>query len=200
MPFGRVIIIAGAPGVGKTTVVNLAVKKAYDRGYRNIEIANYGTAMYEAAKAENLVKERDEMRRLIPEIQIKLQKTAAKKIREKAAEGQTIIVDTHMIISTPIGYLVGLPSWVAEELRPDQIILVEADPEDIYIRRLEDETRNRDQEETKSLQLHQDLARSTAISCAVLIGSILNIVYNTQGDPETAAEKISKILIGEENK
>jgi adenylate kinase len=78
------------------------------------------------------------------------------------------------------------------------IILVEAGPEDIYIRRLEDGTRNRDLEETKFLQLHQDLARSTAISCAVLIGSILNIVNNVQGDPNIAAEKIAKILLGEE--
>ncbi|WEU39861.1 MAG: adenylate kinase [Candidatus Odinarchaeum yellowstonii] len=197
MPFGKIIVIAGAPGVGKTTVVNLAVQKAAEKGYTNIEIANYGTAMFEAAKAENLVEERDQMRKLPPEIQIKLQKIAAKKIREKAASGGTLIVDTHMLISTPGGYLVGLPSWVAEELRPDQIILVEADPEDIFIRRLGDDSRNRDIEGTSSLQLHQDLARSTAISCAVLIGSVLNIVYNTQGNPDKAAEKIAKLLIGE---
>ncbi|MHA1754079.1 MAG: adenylate kinase [Candidatus Odinarchaeia archaeon] len=195
---GKIVIIAGTPGVGKTTVVNLAVEKAKAKGFNNIVISNYGTAMFEVAKAENLVSERDEMRKLPPEVQIRLQKIAAKKIREDAVKGDIVIVDTHMLISTPEGYLTGLPSWVAEELRPDVIILIEADPERIVKRRLKDSTRNRDLEEIEAIKLHQDLSRSTAISCAVLIGSILKIVNNPPGQPDAAAETISKILIGEE--
>ena len=96
------------------------------------------------------------------------------------------------------GYLTGLPSWVAEELRPDGIILIEADPKRIVIRRLEDKTRDRDLEEIQSIQLHQDLSRSMAISCGLLIGSIVKIVNNLPGEPDEAAQIISKILVGEE--
>ncbi|MHA1410152.1 MAG: adenylate kinase [Candidatus Odinarchaeia archaeon] len=193
---GRVILIAGTPGVGKTTVVNLAVKLAGEKGY-NITVTNYGTAMFEEAKKLNLVEKRDEMRSLPPEVQIKLQKIAARKIREKVAQGETTIVDTHMLISTPQGYLAGLPSWVAEELRPDVIILIEADPKRIVKRRQEDKSRERDDEAIEAIKLHQDLSRSTAISCGLLIGSIVKIVNNPPGEPDEAAKIISKILIGE---
>ena len=194
---GKIVVIAGTPGVGKTTVVNLAVEKAKKLTDKNIIIRNYGTAMFEEAKAANMVEERDQMRKLPPELQIRLQKIAAKKIRTAALQGDIVIVDTHMLISTPDGYLTGLPSWVAEELRPDVIILIEADPAGIVRRRLNDNTRNRDLEEIESIKLHQDLSRSTAISCAVLIGSILKIVNNPPGNPDKAAEIIANILVGD---
>jgi adenylate kinase len=193
---GKVVVIAGTPGVGKTTVVDLAVNKVRNKGF-DVTVSNYGTAMFEIAKEMGLVNQRDEMRSLPIEAQIKLQKIAAQEIRKKAFNNSIVVVDTHMLISTQQGYLAGLPSWVAEELRPDALILIEADPTRIVKRRQEDESRNRDDEEIEAIKLHQDLSRSTAISCGVLIGSIVKIINNPPGEPDEAAESIYNILIGE---
>ncbi|MHA1238743.1 MAG: adenylate kinase [Candidatus Odinarchaeia archaeon] len=193
----KIVVICGTPGVGKTTVVNLAVSKAKKKGAKEIKVVNYGTAMFEIAREMNLVTHRDEMRKLEPEVQISLQKKAAKSIRKAAKEGSIVIVDTHMLINTPKGYLVGLPSWVAEELRPNVIIMIEADPELIVKRRLKDYTRERDQQAVDEIKLHQDLSRSTAISCATLIGSIVKIVNNPPGSPDKAAEEVANILLSE---
>ena len=106
----------------------------------DIHFVTFGTLMIDVAKEINLVNDRDEMRKLTIEQQKELQiKTA-----EKVAEMENVIVDTHCTIKTPKGYMPGLPEWVLKKLNPTAIVVVEADPEEIYNRRAKDITRNRD--------------------------------------------------------
>ena len=53
------IIVMGLPGAGKTTVLNNAVS-----GFADWKVLNYGDMMFEIAKREKLVNDRDEMRKL----------------------------------------------------------------------------------------------------------------------------------------
>ncbi|MFY9982707.1 MAG: AAA family ATPase, partial [Methanoregula sp.] len=53
----------GVPGVGKTTVVNEALAKLKSEGVEYQPI-NFGSFMFEVAKTEVLVQDRDQMRSL----------------------------------------------------------------------------------------------------------------------------------------
>ena len=174
----RIIIVTGIPGVGKTTVLNKAADIA--RQEYTVEIVNYGSVMFDAAVNSRVVENRDQMRLLPPEKQRDIQKNAAEIIAKKAAQGKVLIVDTHMLIATPEGYLVGLPEWVITILKPDVLVLVEAEPESISSRRSKDETRTRDQDSTLEIHTHQSLCRAAASALAVLTGATVKIVNNNQ--------------------
>lgn len=182
------VVITGVPGTGKTTVLNKAIEIGNLK--EKYKVVNYGDLMVEEAKSKNLVKNRDEMRKLDPEIQKEIQKNAAKKIGKM----KDVIVDTHASISTPKGYLPGLPEWVLKEIMPDVIILVEADPKEISGRRSKDVSRIRDVEDVESIEEHQQMNRAIAMSYAALTGATVAIVKNNDGKLEEAAKKILKIL------
>ncbi|MCD6331212.1 MAG: adenylate kinase, partial [Thermoplasmata archaeon] len=147
-------IIAGIPGAGKTTVLNEVIKKT------GIEVINYGDVMFGMAKKEG-IKDRDEMRKLPYEKQRELQRKAAEEIAKK----DNIIIDTHCTIKTPYGYLPGLPHDVLQILKPERIILIEADVEEILQRRKKDEEiRQRDKESKEEMEEHQLMNRIAGMS------------------------------------
>ncbi|HDD67180.1 MAG TPA: adenylate kinase, partial [Candidatus Thorarchaeota archaeon] len=137
------VIVTGIPGVGKTTVIDTAVKMVKDKHNEEVPVLNFGTAMFEVASGRGLVEDRDEMRRLPTVTQREVQQLAGEAIA-KRAESAKVIVDTHTLILTPNGFLIGLPEWVVRAIKPKTIVLVEADPEDIARRRSDDSTRARD--------------------------------------------------------
>ena len=49
-----------------------------------------------------------------------------------------IIIDTHMSIKSPAGYLPGLPAWVLTELMVSSYFLIESTPEEIMLLSLDD--------------------------------------------------------------
>ncbi|OPX60299.1 MAG: Adenylate kinase [Methanobacterium sp. PtaB.Bin024] len=167
----KVVVVAGIPGSGSTTVLKHALKET---DYVHV---NYGDVMLEIALGMELVEERDSMRKLPPETQKKIQKKAAKAIRERSAESN-IIVDTHCTIRTPSGFLPGLPQWVLGELQPDMFILIEADGDEILMRRISDTTRTRDSERLNDIKLHQEMNRATAMAYAVYTGATVKIIEN----------------------
>ncbi len=65
------VVISGVAGVGKSTVLELVRKKT------NYDIINFGTLMFEMARNIDLVKDRDELRKLPVDTQINLQKKAS---------------------------------------------------------------------------------------------------------------------------
>lgn len=181
-------VLTGVPGTGKTTVLNKAIEIGNLK--EKYKIVNYGDVMLEEAKIKNLVKNRDEMRKLSPEIQKEIQKNAARKIGKM----DNVIVDTHASIATPKGYLPGLPEWVLKEIMPNCIILVEADPKEILERRSKDISRVRDKEDVESIEEHQQMNRSVAMAYATLTGATVAIVRNENGKLEEAARNIVNIL------
>jgi adenylate kinase len=171
---GRRIIITGVPGVGKTTVIDGALKKLEEEGitYQSI---NFGSFMFDVASREGKVRDRDQMRKLDREIQKDLQRMAGKAIA--TIEGN-VIIDTHCSIRTPQGFLPGLPEWVITELKPDMLILVETDEDQILQRRLKDPTRIRDMEGGKSIGEHQQFNRMIAGAIATQTGCTVKFVKN----------------------
>ncbi len=187
---GRRVIITGVPGVGKTTVVNGALKILEEEGKR-YNILNFGTTMFEVAQKEGTVRDRDEMRKLDRESQKRLQKLAAQKLAK--AKGN-IIIDTHASIKTPAGYLAGLPEWVLKELMPDTIVLVETNEDQILLRRLTDETRTRDLEGSYGIAEHQQFNRAIAAGYSMMTGCTIRYITNADHLLEKAVEDMAAVL------
>jgi adenylate kinase len=183
----KLVVLTGIPGSGSTTVLKKTLEEV---DYLHI---NYGDMMIEIAKEKSIADDRDELRKLSPEIQKEIQQAAAKKIKEKSAS-ENVIVDTHCTISTPSGFLPGLPQWILSELQPDNFIIIEADPDEILLRRLSDETRERDKEMTKSIALHQEINRSTAMAYATLTGATVKILENHDNELDEIVSQLVTVL------
>ena len=187
---GKKVIITGVPGVGKTTVVNEALAKLKEEGIV-YESLNFGTFMFEIAQKDGYAKDRDELRKLEKDLQKRLQQLAAKAIAQ--IQGN-IIIDTHASVKTPKGYLPGLPEWVLHEIMPDLIILVETDEDQILLRRLGDETRERDMEGSGGIAEHQQFNRSFGSAYAMLTGCTVKIVHNPDFLLEKAVTDMAEVL------
>ncbi|MEM4138296.1 MAG: adenylate kinase, partial [Sulfolobaceae archaeon] len=166
---GKIGIVTGIPGVGKTTVLS-KVKEILDRKGVENKIVNYGDYMLLTAQSLGLVKSRDEIRLLPLNLQKTLQTEAAKRISEEAntIKNGVLLVDTHAVIRTPNGFLPGLPKHVIEVLSPNVIFLIEADPAEILNRQKRDITRNRsDYSSIEVIIETMNFARYSAMASAV---------------------------------
>jgi adenylate kinase len=192
---GRVIIVTGIPGTGKTTVCNEVVKLA-ERSGKNVEVVNYGSVMVELSRERGRSLHRDDLRKSGLKFQHNLQAEAAKIISKKVTEVDgNLIVDTHMSIKTGNGYFVGLPFHVLQLLNPEMFILVEAKLHEAISRRLKDVTRKRDKALEDEIAEEILFSRYMAAACAVLTGASVKIVKNPAGQQVKAAGEVLKLLV-----
>jgi adenylate kinase len=183
----KLVVLTGIPGSGSSTLLGKALDKV---DYVHL---NYGDIMTEIAIKDNIVQDRDALRKLSAETQKEIQAKAAKEIKERS-EKDNVIVDTHCTINTPSGFLPGLPIWVLEELKPDQFILIEANPDEIIFRRMNDDTRVRDKQKAKDIQLHQEINRATAMAYATLTGATVKILKNPDNHLDVSVSKLVDVL------
>ena len=183
----KLVVLTGIPGSGSTTVLKQTLEKI---DYVHL---NYGDVMIEIAIDKGVANDRDELRKLSPEIQKEIQKDAAAKIKERSKDNN-VIVDTHCTIATPSGFLLGLPKWVLEELKPDTFVLIEADPDEIMLRRLSDETRTRDMEMYGDIRLHQEMNRAASMAYATITGATVKILENHDNQLDTIVNDMVETL------
>ena len=186
---GKIAIVGGVPGVGKTTVINHTLYYAKEENL-DIVIVVYGTVMMEIAKLDYNVKNRDELRNLSPTDQKEIQKRAAMRIAERA-KGKITIVDTHYTIKTGSGsFLQGIPRWVSDELNPSLLVIIETDPDEIIQRRSIDESRARDYDTTSMLFEHQLINKTVASAICQKTGALLAVIKNKQGNATEAGKEL----------
>jgi adenylate kinase len=174
------VVMSGVAGVGKSTVLEIVSKGT------QYDVVNYGTLMFEMARELSLVQNRDELRKLSVDTQINLQKKASGAIGKM----DNVIIDTHMAIKSPKGYLPGLPEWVVRELRVSMFFLLEASSKLIWERRKKDPTRVRDKDTEEEIEEHQSVNRYYAVAYSVFTGATVNFITNIEGMPDIAANKI----------
>ena len=184
------IILVGIPGVGKTTLLTTMVK-ILQNNKKNVVVINYGSLMFDVAK-ENGLTDRDQLRKLSVSEQQRLQKIAAEKI--SSHEEEVVIIDTHAFINSPEGYYPGLPEHVLKIIKPTNFVSVSAKPEEIYNRRMKDDTRNRDKITLANIKKELDVQSGMISACAVITGSPVRLVLNGEGKIDEAADKIIKAI------
>ena len=184
------IILVGIPGVGKTTLLTTMVE-ILKSNKKNVVVINYGSLMFDVAK-ENGLTDRDQLRKLSVSEQQRLQKIAAEKIA--GHEEEVVIIDTHAFINSPEGYYPGLPEHVLKIIKPTNFVSVSAKPEEIYNRRMKDDTRNRDKITLANIKKELDVQSGMISACAVITGSPVRLVLNGEGKIDEAADKIIKAI------
>ena len=182
----RKIIMTGIPGVGKTTLLAKIVENLHGRN-KSVSVLSFGTLMFEIAQ-KNGLKDRDDLRKLPVKEQQSLQKMAAEKIA--AQNDEIVIIDTHAFINSPEGYYPGLPEHVLKIIKPTNFVSISAKPEEIYNRRMKDQTRNRDKITLVNIKKELEYQSGMISACAVITGSPVRHILNDEGKVDEAVDKI----------
>jgi adenylate kinase len=180
------VVMVGIPGVGKTTLLS-KMEEIIKNHKKSVSVLSFGTLMFDVAK-ENGLKDRDGLRKLPVSEQQKLQKIAAEKIA--LHDEDVVIIDTHAFISSEEGYYPGLPEHVLKIIKPTNFVSVSAKPEEIYNRRMSDDTRNRDKITLANIKKELDAQSGIIASCMVISGSPVKYILNREGKVDEAADKI----------
>jgi adenylate kinase len=183
---GKLIIVAGVPGAGKSTVLLEAWKRVEKE--LNYKIISFGTEMLEMCKETGLVSDRDQMRDLNPDVQEEMQWRTTKRIAERP---ENILLDTHCTIKTGSGsYLPGFTPRMLERMSPRAIVLVDAHEAEIRGRRRLDKARPlRTIESQDDILEHKVLNRAYAAAFSARSGCLLRIIQNNTGEFERAVEE-----------
>ena len=187
------VIIVGIPGVGKTTVISRACEFLRQKGH-NTTVVVFGSLMFEESK-EMKLRNRDEMRKLSVEEQRRLQDKVANRIA--TIKGDFVIIDTHLLINTDEGYYPGIPMHLLETIKPTNIIMIAADPQEILNRRKKDESRKRDIRPEIDVQNELDVSRVMIACCSVVSGCPYLIIMNNNNEIDKAALTLANVLLGD---
>lgn len=184
------VIIVGIPGVGKSSVISLAIEQLKQKG-KNATIAVFGTVMLEEAHKMG-VKNRDELRKMSLGKQRDLQEKAAKRISE--IEDSIVIIDTHLFIKTIEGYYPGLPMYLLDIIKPTHFFMIIAEAGEIVNRRKSDKSRDRDIVAVEDIQDELDILRVMIASSSILTGSPFIVIVNNDNGIEQAVSSMVKVL------
>lgn len=186
MPERRRIVAGGLPGVGKTTVITMAMEKLRKKGHDAV-VVTLGSFMLDEARKLGIT-DRDQMRKLPLKEQKTLQSKAAQRISE--LKNELVFVDTHFFIKTAEGYFPGLPLDVLQLLLPSQVVLVQAPVKEIVARRLKDGSRQRDPESEAEVEEELSLSREFLVVAAATTGATMTIVNNRENRSNEAVEDL----------
>ncbi len=175
----KTIVLVGVPGCGKSSILKEVEAL--------VQVVNYGDQMLAVGAREGL--NRDKLRKLPVLEQREIGIKAAKKIM--AEKKGTILIDTHALIRTDVGFCPGLPAEVLEILSPSALAWIECKPSLIIERRASDVSRKRDLESEEELRLHQELVRSYLAACSAATGAILCRIVN---DSPSIAENAKPLI------
>jgi adenylate kinase len=179
------VVVVGVPGVGKTTVITQAAERLNQLGSKT-QVLVFGSLMLEEAKKMS-IGDRDEMRKLSVTAQRQLQEMAAKRI--STVQGVNLIIDTHLFINTREGRYPGIPQNLLDILSPTHLVMISADPEEIFARRMQDNTRNRDLISIDGIKNDLEIAVSMIATSSVLTGSPFRIIFNRRDKLQDAVSE-----------
>jgi adenylate kinase len=168
------VIVVGVPGVGKTTVITQAADQLNQLGSKT-RVVVFGSIMLEEAKKMG-INNRDEMRKLSITTQRRLQEMAARSI--STIQRSNLVIDTHLFIKTNEGRYPGIPRSLLDILSPSHLVMISADPEEIFERRMQDDTRKRDLISIDDIKNDLDVATIMIAASSVLTGAPFKIIFN----------------------
>ena len=184
------VIVVGVPGVGKTSVVNKAAERL-NQSQSTTQVMVFGSIMLDEAKKLGII-DRDEMRKLSINTQRQLQEMAANSI--SGVRSVNIIIDTHLFINTIDGRYPGMPRNLLDILSPTHLIMISAAPEEIFARRMDDGTRNRDLISMDSIKNDLEVATIMIATSSVLTGAPFKIIFNHKDKLDDAVNELVEAI------
>lgn len=194
MSNGKVAIAVGVPGVGKSTLLSKMVAMAIMEKVK-LSVVNIGSIMLEIALNRNLAKSRDDIRMLSLSVQEELRRESYSKLIELKKANELTVVDTHYLVRSKGGYLIGLPKNLLDCIQPEFFAIVEAPVEDILRRRQLDKTRNRGEASFDEIEIEQSITRNSVFVLAALYNANVIRVINEEGKVDEAARKLYNFLV-----
>jgi len=186
------VMIVGIPGVGKSTVITNVFNLLSQEGI-DTKIAEFGKIMFEQAKLLS-INNRDQLRKLSIEQQRSLQEMTANYINSLGND--VVIIDTHLFIRTEQGYYPGIPLKLLTIINPSHLILITAKSEEIYKRRTDDNSRQRDLISIDRISDDLRLSESMISSSSIISGCPFYIIQNNTDEIEKATDDIRKVILG----
>ena len=190
-PRKKTVIIVGVPGVGKSTIVTSATETLRNKG-TSVKTVVFGSIMFEEARKLG-INDRDELRKLTIDVQEKLQNRAAEHI--SSLNDSIVFVDTHLFIKTQSGYYPGLPMNLILKMKPQKLILITANPDEILNRRKKDTTRTRDLISDEEINRDIQVSLSMISSLSILTGAPFEIIYNHDDMIDSATSQLVELLV-----
>ncbi len=187
------VFLLGVKAVGKSKLTS-ELNKHLDGKIHEI---SYGDVMLEIGKEKKLITDREQIAKLQSIQQNEIRQAAAEKIRALADKEKFVFLNTHGFIYTipHHTYLPGSPDSVADLLKPDLILLVEAEPEAIVARRKMDlEKTGRKREIGTNAEVAEALLfeRMSAVHLAMRYAADVKPFDNT-GTVEENSEEIAAL-------
>jgi len=187
------LLVAAVPGSGKTTSLKYTARRM-----SGAKIVGTGDLIFEYARKRYGLKNRDETRRMSMAQQRASQDYAAKKIGKM--KNKVVLIDTHLSVKTPSGYIPGGGAHMMKRIRPDGIVLMEFRPQDVLARRKKDSSRFRDKETAEEIETQQHVNQEIAFAISIEFDipvDIVNLRYKEKKrfeHAEKAAVEIVKII------
>ncbi len=183
----KIIIICGAPGVGKTTVAN-----ALARDGRTV--ANIGTMMNElGSSGKYYVKSRDRIRYRSMEVNSRLRLNAARRIRRMHGD---VIIDTHASVIAGDKVVSGMPLNFMKPLAGEvsAIIYLDASNTELMARRLKDSDRNRQRQSDLEIDRQRDVNLATLSYYMVTLDIPIYIINNRENKVKDTVKSCEDVI------
>ena len=175
-----IAILVGLKGSGKTTLMKKLLEKRSD--IKHIVAGDYFAEYY---KKRGLNRDQGD-KGIDSSEHFKIQKGVFREIRKEADKYDNVIIDTHGFLTKKEGFYPGLPLFVLEELRPDMIIGLEFNPEEILKRRTKDVKelgRERSAAVTlEGVKLEYQVQRNYLFAASAMIGCTVKLLQRFESE------------------
>ncbi len=182
----KVVLVAGSPGAGKTSILAGVSSKSYTK-------VGMGTLMLEEAARLGYAKDRDYLRFMDVDKLHELKLAALKRIGKMDGN---IIIDTHASVEHNSRYVPGITFKDIENLKDlAAIVYIDAFTTDIVRRRENDRTRKREDERLELVDIQRLINVSVLSTCAACLGIPIYVVLNMQDKLEDSISEMKSHLV-----
>jgi adenylate kinase len=189
---GKLILVLGAQGVGKSVVIEKAIEKLNEK----YEFINFGDFISKTISERGITSDRDKFRReasfdFFKQIQLEVARKIAEITREK-----NVIITSHAVMYRKSGFFPGFPVYILEILKPSMIVVIYSKPEEIEARKKRDKEAGREINRTRDfvpieiIKQEQEYSIYIAFAYSMITGSCVKIIENPEGKIDEAANEL----------